>query len=210
VAQAKLAGLNAWVEFRAVVTLPPGLITDTIYVADPVAGGIAGLGVRVYLRRGDYPPFAQGDWVLLRGRFRSFRGEMELSLDDPSQVWKISAGELLRPLPVDLPAIGEKLEGRLITVTGIVSGWQGASIFLLDPTQAISSPLRIVTPIVSGWRRPYVRIGQRWVVTGIVSQSATTAPWNGGYRVLALELEYLPASPRESRKLYRPPGVRGP
>ncbi len=34
------------------------------------------------------------------------------------------------------------------------------------------------------WKRPYVNKGERWRVTGIVSQFAREHPWNGGYRVL--------------------------
>ncbi len=37
VAQAKLAGLEAEVEFQAVVTAPPGLFNGSMYVADPAA-----------------------------------------------------------------------------------------------------------------------------------------------------------------------------
>ena len=33
-------------------------------------------------------------------------------------------------------------------------------------------------------RRPYVMKGEVWEATGIVSQFARKAPWNGGYRVL--------------------------
>jgi hypothetical protein len=134
IAQSKLAGLGAWVEFRAVVVAPPGLFNNSIYVADVTGGGVtAGIGVNVYLRRGDYPPLAAGDLVLVRGRLDSFRGETELILDTPDQIWRIAGGATPQPLAVTPVAVGEALEGRLVTLKGVVTSWQGDSIFLGDP-----------------------------------------------------------------------------
>ena len=60
----------------------------------------------------------------------------------------------------------------------------GVSIFLADPAQPDAKPVMVTVRSSLGWRRPYVNKGERWQVTGIVSQSAAAAPWNGGYRVL--------------------------
>jgi hypothetical protein len=80
--------------------------------------------------------------------------------------------------------IGESLEGRLVSFSGIVSGWQGDSIFLSDPNQPNTEAVRVTVRSSLEWRRPYVNKGERWQVTGIVSQFARESPWNGGYRVL--------------------------
>jgi hypothetical protein len=185
IAQAKLDGLGAWVEFRAVVVAPPGLFNSTIYVADVTGDGVtAGIGVNVYLRRGDYPPLAAGDLVLVRGRLDSFRGETELVLDKPDQIWRIAGGAPPQPLAVTPGVIGESLEGRLVTLHGVVTGWQGDSIFLGDPDDPEMEPVRITVRTTLAWKRPYVRLGEAWQATGIVSQFARETPWNGGYRIL--------------------------
>jgi hypothetical protein len=185
IAQSKLSGLGAWVEFRAVVVAPPGLFNSSIYVADITDDGVtAGIGVNVYLRRGEYPPLEAGDLVLLRGRLDSFRGETELILDTPDQIWRIAGGGVLQPFVTRPRAIGESLEGRLITFRGVVTGWQSDSIFLSDPEDPDAEPVRVTVRTTLPWKRPYVKLGELWQATGMVSQFAREAPWNGGYRIL--------------------------
>jgi hypothetical protein len=191
-AMAKRQGLERWVEFRGVVTAPPGLFNASMYVADPADDGVTGgLGVRVYLRHGQLPALEEGDWVLVQGVTKSFRGEMEILLDNPSQVWRIEGGDPLTPLPVTIAEIGESLEGRLVTFSGVVSGWQGDSIYLADPTLPDAEPVRVTVRSSLGWRRPYVEKGERFIVTGVVGQFAKEKPWNGGYRVLVRYKEDL-------------------
>jgi hypothetical protein len=186
VAQSKLYGLKAQVEFRARVTVPPGLLADTIYVADVTGDGVtAGIGLHVYLRRGEFPLLAEGDLVWVRGILATHRGETELQVARPEDIWPVAAGLLpLAPLPVTPAQVTESLEGRLVRFTGIVTGYQGDSIFLADPLSPETAAVRVTVRSSLGWKRPYVLPGQRWQVTGIVSQFAQTAPWNGGYRVL--------------------------
>ncbi|MFN8490723.1 MAG: lamin tail domain-containing protein [Caldilineaceae bacterium] len=187
IAQAKLAGLEAWVEFRAVVITPPGLFNASIYVADPAPdenGPYAGIGVNLFLRKGEFPPLQEGDRVRVRGKLQSFRGEMELQMDSPDQLWRISAGLPLQPLPIAVTEVGETFEGRLVTFTGVVSGFQGDSIFLNDPNHPESEPVRVTVRSSLGWKRPFVKKGQQFRVVGVVSQLARAAPWNDGYRVL--------------------------
>jgi hypothetical protein len=187
-AHAKLAGLRAQVEFQAVVTVPPGLFNNSIYVADPapdiVNGPYAGISINVYLFRGEFPPLQEGDRVRVRGTLRSFRGELELQIERPDQIWRMSSGTPLLPLPINAAEVAESLEGRLVTFQGVVSGWQGDSIFLSDPANPDAEPVRVVIRSSLSWRRPYVNRGEVWQVTGVVSQMASAAPWNGGYRVM--------------------------
>jgi hypothetical protein len=44
--------------------------------------------------------------------------------------------------------------------------------------------VRVTVRSSLGWKRPYVKLGEVWEVTGLVSQFARAAPWNGGYRIL--------------------------
>ncbi|MBP8107327.1 MAG: hypothetical protein KAZ38_06920, partial [Caldilineaceae bacterium] len=186
-AAAKLAGLDATVRFRAQIIAPPGLYNTSIYVAEPAAGAsVGGLGVQVYLRRGDYPPLAEGDWVDIQGRLDSFRGELELILDSPEQIWRMGPGDPLAPLPVQPGEIGEALESRLVTLRGVITGWGWDSLYLAaDPgADPETESVRVTVRSSLAWRRPYVNLGEVWQVTGIVSQFATAAPWNDGYRIL--------------------------
>jgi hypothetical protein len=115
---------------------------------------------------------------------------MELVLDSVDQIWPLAQTRCsaqitpLRPLPVTVADIGEALEGRLVTFHGVVSGWQGDSILLVDPARPDLPAVRVTVRSSLPWKRPYVQKGERWQATGIVSQFALTHPWNGGYRIL--------------------------
>jgi hypothetical protein len=185
IAQAKLAGLEARVEVEAIVTVPTGLFNNSIYVADTAGDGqTAGIGANVYLRRGDFPVLLEGDRVRLRGRWGSFRGEMELVLEGPQDVWKVQDGRPLAALPVLPHTVCESVEGRLVTFDGLIAGWQGDSLLLVDSAHPASVPLRVTVRSSLPWKRPYVNKGEVWHVTGVVSQFARKRPWNDGYRVL--------------------------
>jgi hypothetical protein len=185
VAQAKLAGLEAEVELRAVVTVPPGLFNGSMYVADVASDGTtAAIGTNVYLRVGEFPPLVEGDLVWLHGRWNSYRGELELVLAGPQDVWKLGGRTPLRPLPLSALDVCEAVEGRLVTFTGVVAGWQGDSLLLVDSQHPASAPVRVTVRSSLAWKRPFVQKGEIWQVTGVVSQFARGRPWNGGYRVL--------------------------
>ena len=124
-------------------SLSPGLFNSAIYVADPALppnDKTAWLGVQVYLRRGNFPQLSEGDRVDIRGIMHSFRGEREILVERPEDIWRVGPGEPLQPLPIETSEVGEPLEGRLVTFEGIVTGWQGVSIFLGDPNNADAEP----------------------------------------------------------------------
>jgi hypothetical protein len=114
----------------------------------------------------------------------SFRGEREVRLSGPEEIWRIGPGEPLLPLPVTIAQIAESLEGRIVTFEGIVTGFQGESILLADPDDPSVEVIPVTVRSSLAWRRPFVNNGERWRVIGVVSQFAQKAPWNGGYRVL--------------------------
>ena len=143
-----------------------------------------GLGIQLYLRNGEFPPLEEGDRVLVSGWTTSFRGEMEVALDAPTQIWRVESGTPLSPLAVQPAEVGESLEGRLVSFEGVVSGYQGDSIFLVDPAAPDAEPVRVTVRSSLPWKRPYVNEGERFTVVGIVGQFAKEKPWNGGYRVL--------------------------
>lgn len=187
VANAKLYGLKVYVELDGLVTVPPGLLDRSIYVADPARypnGPFAGAGVQVYLRRGDYPQLREGDQVRVRGWIESFRGELQLVAAGPEQIIRVAPSAHLLPLSVSIAQVGEKLEGRLVTFRGLVTGVQGDTVYLVDPLRQRAGSVRVVIRKTLGWTPPAITRGEIWEVTGIVSQFAYEAPWNGGYRVL--------------------------
>ncbi len=182
---ARARGIFVDATVRGVVTLPPGLLHSTLYIAQE--GGpdaICGTGLRVFLPTGDFPLLATGDVVTAHGRLTSFRGERELLLDAPAAIALVGAGVLPQPILTQPAAIGEPLEGRLVTFSGRIAGVDGDSLYLDDPAHAEAPNVRVMVARSLGWPRPAALPGQFWRVTGIVSQMARTAPWNGGYRVL--------------------------
>jgi hypothetical protein len=169
---------------------------------------LGGIGIQVYLRNGLYPPLNEGDRVWVSGLTKSFRGEMEVFLEDREQIWRLSEGYRLAPVPVTIGDINESLEGRLVTFSGVVTGWQGDSIYLGDPEindleQRKAEAVRVTVRSSLDWKRPYVKKGERYVVTGVVGQFAKEAPWNDGYRVLVRYPEDL----IRKRDEWKPDGI---
>ena len=182
---ARARGIFVDATVRGVVILPPGLLHSTLYIAQE--GGpdaTCGTGLRVFLPTGDFPPIAPGDLVTAHGRLTTFRGERELLLDAPTAIALVGAGVLPQPIVTQPAAIGEALEGRLVTFSGRVAGVDGDSLYLDDPAHPDAPIVRVMVARSLGWPRPAALPGQYWRVTGVVSQMARAAPWNGGYRVL--------------------------
>ena len=124
------------------------------------------------------------------GQLQSFRGELEVSVDHPDEIWRYAPGEPLLPLEIEAAEVGESLEGRLVTFIGVVSGWRGQHL-LERSKSADTEPVRVTVGSSPGWRRPYVLKGEGWRVRGMVSQFAREHPWNGDYRVLVCHREDL-------------------
>jgi hypothetical protein len=62
---------------------------------------------------------------------------------------------------------------------------------LQDLDNPEAAPIRVAVLSSLDWKRPFVQRGEIYQVTGIVSQLASQAPWNGGYRVLVRYKEKL-------------------
>ncbi len=192
VATAREWGINVEATVRGVVILPPGLLHSTLYVAQIAddadgaedATGRCGTGLRIFLPRGDFPPVSLGDEVVVRGQLTTFRGERELRIGAPDDLVVVGSGTLPQPFAAQPATIGEALEGRLVAFTGRVAWADGDSLYLSDTTQPNAPPVRVLVARSLGWPRPPALPGQLWRVTGVVSQMARVAPWNGGYRVL--------------------------
>ena len=169
---ARAAAVDTRVALSGTVTFPPGLIAKTIYIQDATGG------IRVYLRKGEFPPLKVGDTVNVTGWTRDFHGEAELSVPDPGYVTTIGAGKAPRARLISSKDVGEANEGELVQVVGAVVKYAPLGLTLRDKSGAIE----LYFPESLGWRRPYVRLGDLWAAQGVLSQYASER--GAGYRII--------------------------
>jgi hypothetical protein len=169
---ARAAAVDTRVAISGTVTFPSGLIARTIYVQDATGG------IRVYLRKGEFPALKVGDRVNVAGWTRDFHGETELSVPDPSYLKLTGPGKPLAPRPIAAKEIGDAREGELVQVVGAVTRYSPLGLTLRDR----SGLIELYFPESLGWRRPYVRIGELWGAQGVLSQYANEK--GDGYRII--------------------------
>ena len=174
IAAARARPPNTGVTIIGAVTMPPGLFGRSIYVED--ASG----GIRVYLQYGEYPALALGDRVRITGRLRLYYGELEIYVSSPRSVTRISAGETVAPRWITTGRTGAADAGQLIAVAGPIVGFHSSGWIIDDG----SGQLRIYFPDELPWHRPYVRVGDLWAATGVVSPYASDATQTPDYRVI--------------------------
>jgi hypothetical protein len=172
--EARQAPDGAQVMITGSVTMPPGPLSQRIYVEDTTAG------IGVYLRRGDFPGLELGDVVRVTGQLTDYHGEAQIEVSSPSRVVRLGPGTPLTPRRLRTRAVEETNEGRLVWVAGRVIQFTGDSITLDDG----SGPARVYFPAGLTWPRPYVRIGEIWAVQGVVGQYAARPPYIGGYQLI--------------------------
>jgi hypothetical protein len=172
---------GARVRVRGQVTLPPGPLGGrTAYLGDAAAG------LRLYLaqRAATLPGWVEGERVTAVGRLDDYRGERQLVVERLADLSSEGPAPALPPHPVRAadvsPARAEALEGRLVRLVGRVTVSRPASFVVDDGSGAV----QVSVPAASGVRRPALRLGDVRSVVGVVSQSASGAPWIGGWRLL--------------------------
>jgi DNA/RNA endonuclease YhcR with UshA esterase domain len=155
------------------VTVPPGLFSvETIYIQDG-SGGIL-----IYLREGTYPPLKEGDWVRIIGELRDYHGEREIRVEEGG-IEFLKDGEAVTPVEIAMAEVEEGKEGLLAETIGIVTDVEGWAFYLDDGGGEVKVYIREAT----GMERK-IRVGEALVVVGVVSQYASSAPYEGGYRLL--------------------------
>ncbi|MEJ5198187.1 MAG: lamin tail domain-containing protein [Anaerolineae bacterium] len=177
---------GAQITISGTVTMAPGPLGRRIYVEDETGG------IGVYLQRGEYPPLALGDVLLVTGRLNNYYGEAQIEVNGPSRIVVIGQGRPRPGLQVATGAINEDLEGRLVWVMGKVKAFDQDEITVDDG----SGPTRVYFPPGLTWRRPFVRIGEMLAVRGIVGQHTTKSPHIGGYRVMPRAIDDIARAPR--------------
>jgi hypothetical protein len=167
---------GAWVTIVGRVTGPYPLFgARVIYVQDD-----SGRGIAVYLGRGTWPPMQVGQALTAAGYIRTRNGERELYVKN---AWLYSLGEVgpvPTPLPVLTGSVNDDIEGTLVTVTGRVVRLEATAFWIDDG----SGPVRIFFKSTTGVKRPKVKRGQIWTVTGIVSEYTTRTSKAKGLRIM--------------------------
>lgn len=167
---------GARVELEGQVTVLPNVFDDKQAYIQDATGGLL-----VYLRSGEWPPLSEGQWVRVRGRMGTLAGEREIKLTRIDDISTLAPGAPPRPVPISPGEVGEAYEGRLVTVLApVVRYWGDTTLYLEDD----SGRAKVTVKRATGMRRPYVRLGALWAVTGIVSQEDDAAPYDEGYRLL--------------------------
>ena len=179
--------VKTWVILEGQVTVPPPLFGRSIYIQDHTGG------IRVYLTKGEYPPLAEGDWLRVNGRLADYHGEREVKVHSPADLWRTGAGKPLSPLLIRSGEVNEPHEGLLVQIIAPAVRFWGQSFYLDDG----SGEARVYVKESTGFRRPFIHVGEVWSVVGVVSQYVRKAPYEGGYRLL----------PRYERDFSRPPLV---
>jgi hypothetical protein len=170
IAQARSLPDRTRLTLEGQVTVLPNLFDEqNIYIQDATGGML------VYLRSGEWPPLSEGQWVRVNGRLDTFYGEREISLVRIDDIKTMQPAAPPLPLPIRSGEMDEAHEGRLVQLSGPITGyWKETTLYLDDG----SGEARVTLRPMTGIRRPYVVIGEAWTVVGVVSQSES------GYRLL--------------------------
>jgi hypothetical protein len=165
------------VQVRGRIIAPPDLLAArSAYIGDEQAG------LLLYLshKNAAFPALILGDRVLAFGRLKDFHGERELVIARPEDILREGPGRPPAAIALATGALNDLAEGRLIRLTGRVTGFGGPSFTLDDG----SGPARVLVREATGLRRPWLKKGQQMSVIGIAGQYARAAPWQGGHRLM--------------------------
>ena len=157
------------------LTAPPGSVSDTLVFMED-----RGVGLAVYLAKGEYPPLAEGQWLRATGRLRDYHGELQLYVSGPGDLQVFDAETPLAAARIATGEMGEAYEGLLIEVVGRVVDLESRALWLDDG----SGPARVYFREGGDAARPRIKRGDTLRITGVVSQYAARLPYVGGYRLL--------------------------
>lgn len=171
-------GRTAWV--RGVVTAEAGRlgVAGLLVIGDATGG----LPTRL---AADMPPPARGTLVEVRGVIAAPYGQTELRVV-PDGLAVLGVGEAPPPLALAAGAVGEAVEGRLVSVEGVLAASParstGGDVSLLAKG-ADGVSLKVIASAASGVDARLLRKGASATFTGIVGQRASRAGALDGYRL---------------------------
>ncbi len=174
IAEARAAGDGAFVTVAAVALTDSAFADGGGYVADVTAG------IAVLLSDGSYN---RGDAVLVSGVVDDRYGQRTLRSESSSVV---TLGPATEPTPqsVVTGAVGETVEGRLITLEGIiVSGATTLSSGVAFDVDDGSGPIRVMLNSNAGIDEALWQRDGRVSLVGVVGQRDSSGTGTSGYRV---------------------------
>jgi hypothetical protein len=165
---------GAWATLTGRVTLPAPLFGKRIIYIQDETGGIA-----LYLGRGDWPQLQVGQRVTVLGysRLRS-SGRLELYVRNMFLVG-ISEPDGLTVAPRPITTANETVAGQLVQMQGRVVRLESTAFWIDSGDGAV----RVFFASTTGVRRPKVRRGEIWVITGIVTEQTATKTRAAGWQI---------------------------
>jgi len=159
-------GDGAWVTVTGRVTVPASVFSKRLIYIQDDTGGVA-----IYLGRGNWPELKVGQTVTVLGYLRHRSGLLQVYVRNLSLVVFGLENDIVPMIPVDVSTaqIGESVEGSLVHVTGKVVRLESGAFWIDDG----SGPTRVFFSSTTGVRRPKVRRGETWMITGVVVEYTT-------------------------------------
>lgn len=178
-ATARQASVGSRVAVRAVVTAEVGRLGSAPLFAIGDASG----GILVRLPDGAGRP-ARGSVVEIRGPLADPYGQLEIR-PVVADLRIVGRAALPAPTAVPVPGLGEPLEGRLATVTGVVTEkpLKSGSSTVLTLEREGGAPVRVMSDDSSGLERADWQVGATYRLTGVVGQRASRKGAPDGYRL---------------------------
>jgi hypothetical protein len=171
--------IGTTVSVAGIVTAPAGRLGTPALVAIQDSTG----GIVIKVPDGVAAP-TRGARLEVRGPLADPYGQLELR--PPSAAIRVAgSGPLPQPRTVDATSLGESVEGRLVTVRGVIEARPAKStsgditFFVVSP----SGQVRILADASSGLTADSVSIGAAYDVIGVAGQRASRKGALDGYRV---------------------------
>jgi hypothetical protein len=171
-ARQKYAGTRVIVEGQ-VTALPP-LFGRPIYIQDHTGG------ILVLLYRGEFPVLQEEDWQEVRGRLSDYHGERRVWVRRVEDLRWVGSGQPAEPQLIGSGEVDEAHEGLLVQVFAPAVDFRGRAFWIDDG----SGEARVYIRESVGFDRPWIEVGEMWLVVGVVSQYVRSRPYVGGYRLL--------------------------
>ncbi len=167
---------GSWVKLRGQVTVPPGVFSQrTAYLQDETGG------IKIYLPKDHRLRADLGDWVEVVGHTQRYHGELEVYVSAREDVRRLGPGDPVPPLPIGTGVMVEPYEGTLVLLSGWAVDFERGGHFWADDGTGWA---RIYLDPDAGINRPWLEVGQRVQIVGVVSQYTDENPPVGGYRLM--------------------------
>ena len=167
---------GSWVSLRGQLTVLPGTFDDrTAYLQDSSSG------IRVYLPKDHRLAANLGGRLEVAGHTRSYHGELQLVVEERSDIHWLAPGDPLPPLPIGTGVMVEPYEGTLVMLSGWVVECAAGGSFWADDG---SGWAHVYLDPDAGLGHPCQEVGQPVRVVGVVSQYQSGDTSGDGYRLL--------------------------